>query len=496
MSYRYISAAEAANYIKNGMSIALSGFTPAGYPKAVCPEIAKIAIEEHKCGKPYKINLFTGASTGDSVDGVLSRADAINYRAPYTTNKDFRHAVNEGRIHYKDLHLSEMAQELRFGFWGKVDIAIIEACCITDDGKIYLTTGGGIAPTIARMSKGIIIELNHFQSEKLIGMHDVYELQNPILHNEIPIYNLNDRIGKTYVEVDPKKIIGIVETNIPDEARLFRQSDPVTDQIGRNIAEFLAADMKKGIIPSTFLPIQSGVGNIGNAVMSAMGSSKVIPPFNMFSEVIQDSVIKLMREGRIKFCSTSALTLTTKCLQGVYDDMDFFRDKFVLRESEVSNSAELIKRFGVISINTALEADIYGNINSTHVMGTMMMNGIGGSGDFTHNAYIAIFATPSTAKDGLISSIVPMSPHIDHTEHSVDVIVTENGVADLRGKDPQQRAELIIENCAHPSYRGILRDYVKISKHHGHTPHSLSKAFAFHKAFMKEGDMHLADFSN
>ena len=60
-----------------------------------------------------------------------------------------------------------------------------------------------------------------------------------------------------------------------------------------------------------------------------------------------------------------------------------------------------------------------------------MMNGLGGSGDFTRNAYISIYTTPSTAKDGKISSFVPMVSHVDHSEHSVKIMVSEYGIADL-----------------------------------------------------------------
>lgn len=95
----------------------------------------KIAEAEHAKGNPFQVGIFTGASTGESCDGVLSRAKAIRYRAPYTTNADFRKAVNNGEIAYNDIHLSQMAQEVRYGFMGKVNVAIIEACEVTPDGK-------------------------------------------------------------------------------------------------------------------------------------------------------------------------------------------------------------------------------------------------------------------------------------------------------------------------------------------------------------------------
>ena len=494
MSLNHISAAEAASLIKHGYNIGLSGFTPAGTAKAVTAELAKIAEAEHAKGNPFQVSIFTGASTGDSCDGVLSRAKAIRYRAPYTTNADFRAAVNNGEIAYNDIHLSQMAQELRYGFMGDIDVAIIEACEVTDDGKIYLTAAGGISPTVCRLAPRIIVELNAAHSKAGMGLHDVYEPLDPPGRREIPIYKPSDRIGTPYIQVDPRKIVGVVDTDWPDEARGFSDPDPLTDQIGRNVADFLAADMRRGIIPSSFLPLQSGVGNIANAVLNALGHDNTIPPFEMYTEVIQNSVIGLIREGRIKFGSTCSLTVTNDCLDDLYRDMDFFHDKLVLRPSEISNHPEVVRRLGVISINTAIEADIYGNVNSTHIGGTRMMNGIGGSGDFTRNAYISIFTCPSVAKEGKISAIVPMVSHADHTEHDVNIVVTEQGVADLRGKSPKERAQAIIENCAHPDYKNILRDYLKQTDGKAQTPHSIRAALGMHAELAKSGDMRNVDW--
>ena len=495
MNFNFISAEEAAHVIKNGDIVGLSGFTPAGSPKAVMAEVAKIAEEKHARGEEFQIGLITGASTGDSCDGTLTRAHALKFRAPYTTNTDFRKAVNNGEINYTDIHLSQVAQRLRSGFLGHVNVAVIEACESTEDGRVYLTAGVGITPTIARLADKVIIELNAAHSKKLIGIHDLYEMERPPYRRPIPIVRPSDRIGLPYIQLDLSKLVGIVETNMPDEARGFHDPDAVTERIGQNVAEFLAADMKRGIIPSTFLPLQSGVGNIANAVLAALGRDQSIPPFEMYTEVIQNSVIKLIKEGRVKFGSTCSLSVTNDCLDDIYENMDFFRHKLVLRPSEISNCPEVVRRIGVITMNTAIEADIYGNVNSTHICGTKMMNGIGGSGDFTRSAYISIFSCPSTAKGGCISSIVPMVSHLDHSEHSVNVIITEQGVADLRGKSPMERAETIIENCAHPDYKQLLWDYLKISTK-GQTSHCLSAALGMHQMFLKKGDMRLTDWAD
>ena len=301
MSFPYISAVEAANLIKDGDIIGLSGFTPAGSPKAVTSALAQLAEEKHARGEHFQVGIITGASTGDSCDGALTRAHAMSFRAPYTTNTDFRKAVNKGEIRYTDIHLSQVAQRLRSGFLGHVNVAIIEACEITDDGRIYLTSGVGISPTVARLADKVIVELNAAHSKRIIGIHDLYEMERPPYRRPLMIERPSDRIGLPYIQVDPSKIIGIVETNMPDEARGFSEPDAVTEQIGHNVAAFLANDMRKGTIPSTFLPLQSGVGNIANAVLSALGKDSSIPPFEMYTEVIQNSVIKLIKEGRIKY---------------------------------------------------------------------------------------------------------------------------------------------------------------------------------------------------
>ena len=488
MALRYITAEEAASFVNHGDNIGFSGFTPAGSPKAVPTAIAERAKAEHAKGNSFKIGMFTGASTGDSLDGALARANAIAFRTPYQSNRDLKALLNSGDINYFDMHLSQLAQELRYGFLGKVNIAIIEACDVNERGEIVPTTGVGISPTIARLADKIIVELNHKHTKALRGVHDLYEPKDPPYRREIPIFNVNDRCGTEFIKVDPSKIIGVVETNRPDEVGGFAAVDSITAKIGENVANFLASQIRSGEIPKEFLPIQSGVGNIANAVLASLGTNPDIPPFKMYTEVIQDSVIDLMKNGNVTFASGCSLTISPSVLEEVYNNFDFFRNKFILRPQEISNNPEVIRRLGLITINTALEADVFGNVNSTHVLGKQMMNGLGGSGDFTRNSFFSIFTCPSVAKGGKISAIVPMVSHVDHSEHSVKVIITEQGIADLRGKSPVQRAQTIIENCVHPSYKEMLWDYIKLADK-VHTPQTLSACFGMHVQFAKTGDM-------
>ena len=494
MAFNQMTAQEAAEIIHNGATIGLSGFTAPGTPKAITEALAAKAVREHEAGRPFKVNMFTGASTSDHVDGVLARANAYNMRAPYQNVPDLRKRINAHDCHYFDRHLSEMAQEMRYGFYGDIDFAIIEAADINDKGEIILGTGVGNIPTYAHMAKKIFIELNEELPSALHGMHDVILLQDPPRRPAIPIYAANDRIGSPVLKVDPNKVVGIVRTKSLDGVKAFTAPDEVSKQIGANVVRFLVGEYTAGRLPKEFLPLQSGVGNVANAVLYDLGESTELPNFVMYTEVIQDAVLELMRKGKCTFASTCSMTFSDETERKLFPDLDFFRDKILMRPAELSNNPEVIRRLGVIAMNTALEADIFGAVNSTHVLGTRMMNGIGGSGDFTRNAYLSIFSCPSVSKGGLISNIVPMVAHVDHSEHSVDVIVTDQGIADLRRKDPVERAYEIINNCAHPMYRPLLLDYLKLGKG-GQTPHVLNAAFAFHNAFNASGDMRNADFS-
>ncbi len=480
---------EAAALINHGDLVGFSAFTAAGAAKAISRAIAGRARAEHEAGRPFKIGMITGASTGPSRDGALAEADAVSFRTPFQSDARMRKAINEGRVEFFDMHLSLVPQAVRYGFLGKMKWAVIEACDVSPDGEITLTSSVGISPTQCRCAEKIIIELSKAHPKALHGFHDIYEPLDPPHRREIPIYTPSDRIGSPTIKVDPRKIVGIVESNIPDETAPFDAPSETSVKIGNNVANFLARELHRGTLPTGFLPIQSGVGDTANAVLGAMGANAGIPPFQMYSEVLQDSVFKLMLEGKITFASSVALTASAEMRDKIYNNLDFFRSRVVLRPQEITNHPEVIRRLGIISINTAIEADIFGNVNSTHVLGKDMMNGIGGSGDFTRNAFLSIFTCPSTAKGNKISTIVPLVSHVDHNEHSVGVIVTEHGVADLRGKSPHERAESIIKNCADPSYRDALLRYCHSAKK-GHTPQTLGRAFGFHQQFLETGDMH------
>lgn len=379
MAYNFISAQEAAEMIKNGDTIGMSGFTAPGAPKLISEEIARKAEREHAEGRPFKINVFTGASTSDHLDGVLARANAINMRAPYQNLPDLRKRINAHDVHYFDRHLSEMAQECRYGFYGKFDYAIIEAADITPEGDIILGCGVGNVATYAHMADKIFIELNAKLPHSLLGMHDIYTPADPPYRKEIAIFKPSDRIGSPVLKVDPAKVVGIVRTDSYDCVKPFTEPDELSKKIGSNVVRFLIEEYHRGGIPKEFLPLQSGVGNVANAVLYDLGESTVLPKFQMYTEVIQDAVFELLKKGKCTFASTCSMTFSDKVEEELFANIDYFHDKIVMRPAEISNNPEVIRRLGVIAMNTALEADIFGAVNSTHVLGTKMMNGIGGS---------------------------------------------------------------------------------------------------------------------
>ena len=326
----------------------------------------------------------------------------------------------------------------------------------------------------------------------LEGMHDIYYgTQLPPHRVPIPLIRPDDRIGEPYLRCDPDKVIAVVETAQGDRNSTFAAPDAVSQAIAGHIIEFLQHEVQRGRLGPELLPLQSGVGNIANAVLAGLNDG----PFerlSAYTEVLQDGMLDMLVSGKLASASATALSLSPAAAARFEREIEFFRQRIVLRPQEISNHPELIRRLGLIAMNAMIEVDLYGNVNSTHVMGSSIMNGIGGSGDFARNAYLSIFMTPSTAKDGKISCIVPMASHVDHTEHDVQIVVTEQGLADLRGLSPKERAQLLIERCAHPDYRPALRDYFERARRGApgqHTPHLLDEALGWHTRYLREGRM-------
>jgi succinyl-CoA:acetate CoA-transferase len=487
---KIIEADQAGALIKDGAVIGLSGFTTSGYARAVPIALA----QKGKNGERFQIDVLTGASMGNEVETALTEAGIVRRRMPYQSTPACRASLNTlGGIRYQDQHLSNYAYNTRAGFYGDIDYAIIEVCAVTETGGLVPTTAIGNAVALVEMAKKVILELNLAQPANLYGIHDIYSVKKAPHTEPIPLVRANERIGQTYISCDPEKIAAIVINDQPDNVQPFSPIDDNALAIAGHLIDFFKAEVAAGRLPENLLPLQSGIGSVANAVLSGLAKSG-FKHLSFFSEVVQDSVFDLVKAGVIDFCCGTGLTLSPNGMADFFQNLDFYKERMLLRPQDISNNPEVIRRLGIIAMNTAIEADIYGNVNSTHVLGTKMMNGIGGSGDFARNSYISIFMSPSIAKNGQISAIVPMVSHLDHTEHDVDIIVTEQGLADLRNKSPWEKAQLMIDKCAHPSYRPLLQDYFdracqSCKPGSAHIPHILSEALSWHDRCQKTGSM-------
>jgi succinyl-CoA:acetate CoA-transferase len=481
------TADDAASLIQDGATVGVSGFTPSGYPKATTLALA----EQVRQGRRCRINLWSGASVGPEIEEALASVGAVARRMPYyaASNQAMRRGINRGDILYVDAHLSHMAQMINYGFLGGVDVAIVEAVAVTAEGRLILSCGVGNTPMLVKHAKSVIVELNTIQPAQLEGMHDIYIQAKPPFRTPIPIVHPGDRIGMPFVECGLEKIACVVESDIPDRVRNLDPPDGKSEKIAQHLIGFLKDEQKSGRMPEPLLPLQSGVGSIANSVLHGLIHSD-FQHITMYSEILQDSVFDLIDADKLDMASGCAFTPSPGVLARFRADPEKYRRRMILRPLDITNHPEIIRRLGVIAINTALEFDIYGHANSTHQLGTQMMNGIGGSGDFMRNGYLTIFTTESTAKADKISRIVPMCSHVDSTEHDIHIFITEWGVADMRGLAPRERPRAIITHCAHPLYRDRLLDYAqRAEKGGGHTPHLIEEALSWHTDVAKTGTM-------
>ncbi|MFN3668068.1 MAG: acetyl-CoA hydrolase/transferase family protein [Brevundimonas sp.] len=489
---KIMSAEDAAALIPPNSTVGMSGFTGSGYPKVIAPALAARIEAEHAKGNPFRLRVWTGASTGPELDGALAKADGIEFRLPYNSDPIAREKINAGEMEYLDMHLSQVAPMAWQGFLGPLETAVIEVAGIREDGSLIPSSSVGNNKTWLDRADQVILEVNSWQNPALEGMHDIYYgTALPPDRVPIPLVRTDDRIGQPTFRCDPAKIVAVVETHAPDRNAPFAPPDAGAKAIAGHLLEFLSHEVKVGRLPPSLLPLQSGVGNIANAVLKGL----VDAPFEnltAYTEVIQDGMLDLLDSGKLRVASATAFSLSPEAAADLNARMAEFHDRIILRPQEISNHPELIRRLGCIAMNGLIEADIYGNVNSTHVMGSRIQNGIGGSGDFARNAYISVFMTPSTAKGGKISAIVPHASHVDHITQDVQVLVTEQGLADLRGLSPKQRAAVIIPNCAHPDYRDALRDYYDraLKGSYGlQSPTLLTEALSWHQRFVETGTM-------
>lgn len=480
-----VSSDEAASYIQNGMVVGSSGFTKAGDSKAVLKSFADRAKADNSA-----ITLITGASLGHDTDAVLTDAHALSRRMPFQVDRKLRQALNSGQVAFTDQHLSETVEFLANGHLPKIDVAVIEAVGTDENGNLYPTTSVGNSAYFALQADKVIVEINEHFPLSFIGLHDIYQHEDYPNRKPLEILKPDDRIGTNVLAIDPSKVVAVVFTNREDSPAEIAEADEKTSAIAQHLLDFFESEIQTGRLTRSLMPLQAGIGKVANAVLGGLAKGN-FHNLTMYSEVLQDSTFDLFDSGKMDFASASSITISEKCYNHLIANYDSYKDKMVLRPQNVSNAAEVIRRLGVIAINTAIEFDIYGNVNSTHISGSNMMNGIGGSGDFARNAYLSVFVCQSSSKpENAISHVLPMATHVDHGSHDVDILVTEQGLADLRGLSPREKARTIIAKCAHPDYKKSLMDYYnQACIRGGHTPHLLEDAFAFHKNLKDHGHM-------
>ncbi|KAJ4418206.1 acetyl-CoA hydrolase [Neurospora sp. IMI 360204] len=489
-------------HFPNGAYIGWSGFTGVGYPKKV-PTMLADHVEKNGLQGQLKYSLFVGASAGAETENRWAGLDMIARRAPHQVGKNIAKGINEGRINFFDKHLSMFPVDLVYGYYTKdrenknLDVVCVEATEIKEDGSIVPGASVGATPELLQMADKIIIEVNT-AIPSFDGLHDITFSDLPPNRKPLLVTQCRDRIGTTSIPIDPEKVVGIIECTTPDQTLPNSPADDTAMAIAGHLIEFFEHEVAHGRLPKNLLPLQSGIGNIANAVIGGLETSN-FKNLNVWTEVIQDTFLDLFDSGKLDFATATSIRFSPTGFERFYKNWDNYYDKLLLRSQSISNSPEIIRRLGVIGMNTPVEVDIYAHANSTNVMGSRMLNGLGGSADFLRNSKYSIMHTPSTRPSKTdphgVSCIVPMCTHVDQTEHDLDVIVTENGLADVRGLSPRERARVIIDKCAHDVYKPILKAYFEkaefecLRKGMGHEPHLLFNSFDMHKALVEEGSM-------
>lgn len=467
-----MSSAAAAAQIPPNATVVTSGFGSVGYPKAVPLAIAD-SDDQHS------LTVITGGSVGEEIDTKLVESGDMARRFPYLGTQTARDAANTNELAFHDRHISQLTDEVRSGQFGPIDIALIEAVAVGED---WLIPGPclGQTPGYIKAADRLIVEVNTAHPLTLGQVHDIYTPALPPNRDPIPLDSPTGRIGSDHVSFNPDKLTAVVKTDRRDSTYDFRDPTETDRAIAGNLGSFLSDETARNPAMSESVRIQFGVGSLGNALASTLADIDIGDrDLVYYGEVIQDGILDLLDAGRLAGASATSLALTRAGQDRFIEHIGEYSDNVVLRPSSISNGAELIERFGVVAVNSALEVDLSGQINSTHIDGTHVINGVGGSGDFNRSALVTVAALPSSARNGDISRVVPMVPHIDHTEHDIDVIVTEQGVADLRGKSPRERAVELI-SVAHPSFRDELRDYIDCGQQYGgHITHDLETALSW-----------------
>ncbi len=479
---KYLSTAgQAASSIQDGMTVAMSGWAMAGYPKAVVESL----IERKQNGESLAIKLVTGANV-PWLDDKLGAENMISRRTPMIASRTLAAQANNGDMQYVEQQMCRMPRLLKAGGFGKIDLAVVEALGFDEEGNLIPTSSIGMTHYLLNSADQIIVEINTSQPEILENLHDIHIPQAPPNTLPIPLIRVNQRIGKSGIPIDESRLLHIVETSIPEQMGAQPRGTELTKKIADHLFNFLEIEISRtgGTLP----PFQTGFGSIADSIADAFQRSN-FRDLQFFCGGITEPVMELLSSGKASALSTGGLGMSERVVR-ILNSIPNIAEHLVIRNGDITNNAEVIGRLGLIALNTGIEMDIYGNVNSSHIAGTRVVNGIGGGAGFAQNAGLSVMMIPSSAKGGAISGIVPMVSHQDICEHDIDVVVTENGVADLRGLDDGERADAIINSCASDIYKDQLNRYLdKARSRGGHHPQLPEDAFAWYRRLKENGSM-------
>jgi succinyl-CoA:acetate CoA-transferase len=452
---RVATAKEAASFFRDGMLVATSGTGVSGFPR----EVFGALKERIQNGDPLRIDLLSSGPLGPEIEDALAEVGGIRRRIGSVGSKLLRQAINRGEVGFLEGKTGKVCQYARRGYYGNIDVAVIEAAGINEEGQVIPGTCVYDAPDWVQLASTVILEINLRRPPGMEGMHDIYY---PEPGRCIPLNDPLERIGSPYIRVDMAKIKYIVFTDREDRDIPSSPPGEKALRVAKNMEEFLKQERgRQGELP----PLEVGFGDALNGFLSLLARSD-FSSLIFYLGVASDPLLDLIDAGKVKGICCSALRFSGSALHRFCSRLEHYKPYFIFRPITLTNSAEMLSRFGVLAINSGLEADIQGQVNSSHSRGSQLIGGVGGSYDFARNSSISLFALPSTFQQGKISSIVPRVSHVDHTEHEVDVLITEHGIADLRALEPYERARRIIEECADPKFREGLKAYVEKARLH------------------------------
>jgi RimJ/RimL family protein N-acetyltransferase/acyl CoA:acetate/3-ketoacid CoA transferase beta subunit len=285
-----------------------------------------------------------------------------------------------------------------------------------------------------------------------------------VKHAKYVIAQINPKMprtnGHSFVHVNQ------IDAWMEQEQTLPELASPTLDRVTEQIGQYVAMLIDNGDT------LQLGIGKIPDAVLRYLGNHKDL---GIHSEMISDGIIDLMISGVVnnrRKTFHKGKTITTFCMgtQRLYDFVDANPHVEFYPSQHVNSPVNISRNDNMVSINSAIEVDLSGQVVSDSI-GYQFFSGIGGQVDFIRGASLSkggkpIIALTSTTKDGRISKIVSHLTEgagVVTSRGHVHYVVTEYGIANLRGKTIRERALELIR-VAHPKFRDQL--LINVRKHY------------------------------